>query len=87
MSESGWITPNEKLPLDGQEVLITVDVSEKFATKDLGLIFPFVTMGSYYYKNAECPEAEGWADQNCDNFPEYIKVIAWMPFPDPYKKG
>lgn len=73
-----WIPISESLPDDWQNVLITI------YTDNIYEVVPAIfTINNEFLPNVKIPGGYFYVDNGYDDYP--CEVIAWMPFPEPYK--
>lgn len=71
-----WIPVSERLPEEGEVVLTTVKGIQ-------GILENFVYADCRYINGIW----ESLVEANYDYWTEIVDVIAWMPYPEPYKEN
>ena len=93
MSDNRWIPVTERLPNDRERVLVT----ERIINHVEGYEIDTVTTDEYWYMRGADGEkiatdeigsgvGVGWGDE-VDWEVMSVRVIAWMPLPEPYKES
>lgn len=72
-----WIPVSERLPEDGQRVLVTYDLVNSY---------PWVNILRYGKPMSEDKPCFYEADSEWGDVP-YDGIVAWMPLPEPYKEA
>lgn len=80
-----WIPCSERLPEEGEEVLITIRGSDVIVLKDGETLEEAVirTRNEVCYVSTGFIGEDGW--YTADGFPCVVEPVAWMPLPEPYK--
>lgn len=85
MKNNNWINPVDKMPEEGQEVLITVEGG----TRAFGSIFVYRSVMQAQFHNDPSFSGKYYPlfslyDLECTELTK--EVVAWMPMPEPYRE-
>lgn len=93
MSDFEWIPVTERLPKDFEEVIITwvIENVERYDgdTEDIKSSGAAIFYKSkwYWYSNATLHVLMTRGEYKDMLIDDAIRITAWMPLPEPYKKG